>query len=260
MDYDPIEAQRAKSSSKIKRQYEDLRISIAKTLEHYGITDYELFGAGGKHGESLSPLEYQGSLRVVGPSDPEQTEQFIDVVHALATGRGFKIDVTRPPTVTHAFGKTFRRRDGESGEIANRPFVYIYKSYRREFPTEYEREMARQAGLSSAEQAKLMGTVQVYEDIASKVTSDPHFYEDEYSREFARRIGRTYEFKMIREEIMDASKHGHNIQRSICAPLGGVMAYFLAESRDGNTYVDLIGCPPNISDRVINKLSTMMAS
>jgi hypothetical protein len=254
------------------QEYVDLRSDLEAALIDAGIEDFELYGAGGKQPmggegfeqeEKLSPLEYQGALRAVGPVG---SEEFADIITDMAAGRGFKVEMDRPPSVTHLFGQTVRSDNGESELTRGRPFLYIYKTYRSEFPTEYEREMARGARLKPAETERLWSALNVYEnkisEIAGELTDDPHMFGEPTSQSVARQISSTSDFKIMREEIKDATDHAFDIQRTIHMPVRvgdhKAMVYFLAEAKDGNIFIDLLGCFPEIFEEAITKLSMMM--
>jgi hypothetical protein len=254
------------------QEYVDLRADLETALLSAGIEDFELYGAGGKQPmgeegfeqeEKLSPLEYQGALRAVGPVG---SDEFADIVTDVAVGKGFKVDMDRPPSVTHLFGQPIRSDDEEHEAIRGRPFLYIYKTYRTEFPTEYEREIARKARLKPAETERLWGALGVYEDriseIAHELTDDPHMFGESLGQSIARQIGGTADFKVVREEIKDAAGHSLDIQRAIHMPVRvgdhKAMIYFLAETKGGRIYIDLFGCFPEVFEEAIPKLSEMM--
>ena len=263
--------QTAEQKRDIWHSYAKLRVQIADALGTAGITDFELYGAGGKRAmsdrgleqeETLSPLEYRGALRAVGPV--EDADQFINIVTNLVSRQGFKVEYDRPPSVTHLFGNVIRARNVD--EIEGRPFLYIYKSYRPDWPAGHERDLARDAGVSNADADRLWGSTNVYEnrvsEIACELTDDPHMFCDTGGNSIARQIGTTPDFKIIREEIKDAAATANDIQRAIHMPVRAgdhnVMIYFLAEAKHGNILIDLLGCPPGPSKDAIVKLSEMM--
>jgi len=215
--------------------YSQLRNYLEDALDGMGFDDYELFGAGG-NGEELSPLEYKGALRVVGPSSRKLHQKFIDTVYRIASANGFKIIDDRPPAVTHLFGDTIRSRGGEAAEISSRPVMYIYRSYHHVWPTGADIEQARRAGVEFPRTG-----YNVYEnrvsEIAAEITDDPTIYSDSIAIDVASQISNTPEFKLMREEIkLD------DIQRAISVPVSigdsKVIATFMAESKNGSVYID----------------------
>ena len=251
---------RAQEKSEAQEAYGGLRDNIANAMANSGITDFELFGAG-KYGENLSPLEYQGALRVIGPRDPEQADNFVRTVENIAIPGGYQVEMDRPPSVTHAFGQTIRGGVGLEG----RPILYIYKRYRAGWPSEAEREMAGKANVSRDEMARLYGSTRLYEsrmaEIADDITADPNSFVCP-GETLATRIGTVPEFKLLREEINDAARHSIDLKRSIHLPLGigspRRMIYFLADASKGNVSIDILGCPQEIVKKAIAPLSQMM--
>ena len=253
---------RAQEKAEAREAYGGLRDSITRAMADSGITDFELFGAG-KYGENLSPLEYQGALRVIGPQDPEQADNFVQVVENIALPGGYKVEMDRPPSVTHAFGQTVRNGAGLEG----RPILYIYKRYRTGWPSGAERDMAGQANVSQDEMERLYGSTRLYEnrvvEIAEDLTADPNSFVCP-GKALAHRIGSIPEFKLLREEINDAAKHSMDLKRSIHMPLGigsqRRMIYFLADATKGNVSIDILGCPHGIVKKAIAPLSQMMCA
>jgi hypothetical protein len=254
------------SQHKYFEEYAVFRDELEDLLHSQGFKDFELFGAGGA-GEELSPSEYKGALRVVGPAKPWLRDRFVTTVKQFALNKGFKAIDDRPPSVTHLFGQPVRgmkqyktpgiRTDldpshirGQRKEpsiIAGRPFLYIYKSYSFEMPMRHELEAGAEAGLMQHE-IPTRG-YRMYEDrisqIAGEITNDPTIFDDMSLGEYiAREMGKASEFKLLREEMRDASKHKLDLQRAMHIPMRindlGMMIHLLAESRDGDTYIDLI--------------------
>jgi len=252
-----IEAMASKRKA-AREGYKNLRTELSRAMMNAGIDDFELYGAG-RYGESLSPLEYQGALRIIGP--PVAGRNFIDVAKNIATHNGYQFAIDRPPSVTHAFGKTVRNGIG----LENRPIMYIYKRYHTAWPTSHERELASQAGVSRDENRRLFGHNRIYEskvaEIADEITGNPHHFICQ-GEALAHRIGSIPEFKLLREEINDAAANRMELERTIHMPLGigsgNRMVYFLAGSKGGDVMIDLIGCPRQIANKAIPSLSQMM--
>ena len=263
-DSEEIEAA-AREKRAAQSGYETLRDEISYQLMEAGIDDFELYGAG-RYGEQLSPLEYKGALRVIGPPDEVAADKFMRIVQNIARGGGYNVEMDRPPSVTHAFGQTIR--GGIPAILEHRPILYIYKRYKTTWPSPEERELARNAGASREDQDRMRGSLRFYESrvsqLASEITDDPHDFAEAIPSQIATQIGDTAEFKIIREEINDANSCVLHLRRAINMPVAvgdqNIMIHFLAEANGGNTYIDLLDCPNDIKNEVLNILSkTMLA-
>lgn len=256
----------ATKAREAKGKYAALRSHIVSNLESSGITDYELYGAGAR-GEELSVLEYSGALRVIGPNDPTLAEKFIRIVQSLAAEAGYKIDMDRPPSVSHAFGQTIKRGEGgESSIIKGRPILYIYKRYQTGWPSPEDMQSAYNAGANRGDTERLRNAPRFYENrisqLASEITDDPHDFAPKLPSRVAKQIYNTPEFHVVREEMKDASQRSMGLRRSIHMPvdIGDMkfMVYLLAESMNGSVYIDLLGCPDDIKNGIIPILSRYM--
>jgi len=256
-------------------EFVTLRYDLEEALTSARFSGFELFGAGAED-EELSPAEYAGALRVVGPNNPRRRKAFVRLVKNIAIPRGFNVEEDRPPSVTHLFGTTIKKRSPtpkrrvdageliEPSNIAHRPFLYIYKSYRHYFPSSHELEAARRAGLHTSE-IPVTG-YRVYEstvnEVADNITDNPNMFQDEIPELVARQICDVWEFKLLKEEIIDASDNLESLVRSICVPItvGDTksLAYVMAESINGNVRFDLVTFPPVNKNRVLNILSSLI--
>jgi hypothetical protein len=266
--------------SRSLKEYGMLRKELTSALSSAGFEDFDLFGAG-KFGERLPPLEYTGSLRVVGP--PERQKEFISIVGRVASESGFEFMVDRPPSVTFLRGEKISKLydpekkwagmyqdlpTAEAEEISKRPFIYIYKTYRQEKPLPHEVEKAREAGMHQKEMEKMRSHLSVYEnrvsEVASTITDDPNLFEEDPARLLANSIIGRSEFKLIREEMIDASRHKLDLFRTLHMPveIGDYknMVYFLSETNDGSIFVNILGCPDGIAEGAINIICQMMAN
>ena len=243
-------------------EYTILRDIINNQLIEHNINDYELFGAGAS-GEQLSLLEYEGALRVIGPSDPEQAEAFIRIVQDAAAANGFNIEMDRPPSVTHAFGQTIR--DNKPNILYGRPVLYVYKRYKTYWPTWKDRDDAIQAGASEEDIKRMYGPLRFYENrisqIGDEITEDPHGFQN-VSEAVAEQIYSTPEFMVIREEMADANDRIMHLRRAIHMPVKigdhNIMIHFLAESRGTQVFVDILKCPSDIKENILQILSEKM--
>jgi hypothetical protein len=243
-------------------KYATFRKKLNQELRLKGFDDFEIFGAGASAGgETLSSLEYPGALRVVGPDLPEwgNKQLFVNMVKKIAKENGFQVEEDRPPTRSHFMGKPTISTRGEAGyeepaHVRNRPFLYIYQSYKTGWPLESDRWQAERAGVSPKELLRLQLPYRQYEDIdrvANTLTEDPHTTDRTTDEErVAKIIMSLNEFKILREEIKDASENNISIRRSASVPIkvvgGTTLAEFIAESKDGNSYVDILNCPGDI--------------
>ena len=113
---------------------------------------------------------------------------------------------------------------------------------------------------------KMWGVLRFYESrmsqIASEITDDPHDFSAPISKQVATQLCVTPEFKVVREEMQDATERNMHLRRAVHMPIKvgdhKLMMYFLAESRGGRMLIDLIGCPDDIKENTIQAISKSM--
>ncbi len=136
--------------------------------------------------------------------------------------------------------------------------------YRSEWPTNEELASIKRAMCPEDMRSFWNLVNESISKIAQEMTDDPHSFGESAGGSVARQIGDTTDFKILREEIQDAAQNSLDIQRALHVPvkIGGndVMVYFLVEAKRSHIYVDVVGCPKEIAEDAIAKLSKMMVN